>query len=84
MQVIVLADGPFAVDVAPTFTVERLKAAIQDKVGIPASQQTLFLLRAQLENQHTLADYNIQHFEEVCCMHLIPFEDSPYTPDDTQ
>ena len=47
-------------DVEPTDTIQNLKGKIQDKEAIPPNDQRLFFGGLELEENRTLADYNIQ------------------------
>lgn len=63
-----LTGKTITLDVDPQDSIDTLKEKIEQKEGVPTSEQRLILAEKQLENGHYVSDYEIKR---DCTIHLV-------------
>lgn len=70
-----LASKTISIQIEPTDSIKDLKEKIQDKTGIPISEQVLIFAGKELKDEYTLQDYSIQKDSEIYAAQKIPYLD---------
>ena len=59
ISIVPLRGAPFTLDVEPLDTIHTVKLKIRDAVDVPVDEQRIIFAGKNLEDDHTLSDYNI-------------------------